>query len=46
MLNPNRTRREGRCKPVATLVGITALFEPELIVELEATAVTRSNPPG
>lgn len=27
------------CKPVATLLGINALFEPELMVELEATAV-------
>lgn len=27
------------CKPVSTLLGVTALFEPELIVELEATAV-------
>jgi enamine deaminase RidA (YjgF/YER057c/UK114 family) len=27
------------CRPVCTLLGVTALFEPELIVELEATAV-------
>jgi len=27
------------CKPVATLLGINALFSPELMVELEATAV-------
>jgi enamine deaminase RidA (YjgF/YER057c/UK114 family) len=27
------------CKPVSTLLGVTALFEPELIVELEATAI-------
>jgi enamine deaminase RidA (YjgF/YER057c/UK114 family) len=27
------------CKPVCTLLGVTALFEPELMVELEATAV-------
>ena len=27
------------CKPVSTLLGVTALFEPELMVELEATAV-------
>lgn len=27
------------CKPVGTLLGVTALFEPELMVELEATAV-------
>jgi hypothetical protein len=39
MLNPNRTPRKGGRKPVATLVGITALFQPELMVELEATPV-------
>ena len=27
------------CKPVSTLLGVTALFEPELMIELEATAV-------
>ena len=27
------------CKPVATLLGVNALFEPELMIELEATAV-------
>jgi len=27
------------CKPVATLLGVTALFEPEIMVEIEATAV-------
>lgn len=27
------------CKPVATLLGVSALFEPELMIELEATAV-------
>ena len=27
------------CKPVATLLGVTALFEPSLMIELEATAV-------
>ena len=27
------------CKPVATLLGVRALFEPELMIELEATAV-------
>jgi enamine deaminase RidA (YjgF/YER057c/UK114 family) len=27
------------CKPVSTLLGVAALFEPELMVELEATAV-------
>jgi enamine deaminase RidA (YjgF/YER057c/UK114 family) len=27
------------CKPVATLLGVKALFEPELMIELEATAV-------
>lgn len=27
------------CKPVCTLVGVTRLFEPELMIELEATAV-------
>ena len=27
------------CKPVGTLLGVTRLFEPEIMVELEATAV-------
>ena len=27
------------CNPVSTLVGVTRLFEPSLMVELEATAV-------
>jgi enamine deaminase RidA (YjgF/YER057c/UK114 family) len=27
------------CKPVSTLLGVTALFEPEIMIELEATAV-------
>ena len=27
------------CKPVSTLVGVTALYEPEIMIELEATAV-------
>jgi enamine deaminase RidA (YjgF/YER057c/UK114 family) len=27
------------CRPVCTLLGVTALFEPELMIELEATAV-------
>ena len=27
------------CKPVSTLLGVTALFEPSLMIELEATAV-------
>lgn len=27
------------CRPVSTLLGVTALFEPELMIELEATAV-------
>ena len=27
------------CQPVGTLLGVTALFEPELMIELEATAV-------
>ena len=30
---------EDGCKPVSTLLGITKLFEPELMIELEATAV-------
>ena len=46
MLNPNRTPREGGCRPVATVLGINTLFEPELMVELEAPAVARSNPPA
>ena len=27
------------CKPVSTLLGVAALFEPSIMVELEATAV-------
>jgi enamine deaminase RidA (YjgF/YER057c/UK114 family) len=27
------------CKPVATLLGVSALFDPSLMIELEATAV-------
>ena len=27
------------CKPVSTLLGVAALFDPEIMVELEATAV-------
>jgi enamine deaminase RidA (YjgF/YER057c/UK114 family) len=27
------------CKPVSTLLGVSRLFEPEAIIELEATAV-------
>lgn len=27
------------CSPVSTLVGVTRLFEPSIMVELEATAV-------
>ena len=27
------------CKPVGTLLGVTRLFEPEIMIELEATAV-------
>jgi enamine deaminase RidA (YjgF/YER057c/UK114 family) len=27
------------CNPVSTLLGVTALFDPELMIELEATAV-------
>ena len=27
------------CRPVSTLLGVTALFEPEIMIELEATAV-------
>jgi enamine deaminase RidA (YjgF/YER057c/UK114 family) len=27
------------CKPVSTLLGVASLFEPEIMVELEATAV-------
>lgn len=30
---------EDGCKPVSTLLGVTRLFEPETLVELEATAV-------
>jgi enamine deaminase RidA (YjgF/YER057c/UK114 family) len=27
------------CRPVSTLLGVSALFEPEIMIELEATAV-------
>jgi enamine deaminase RidA (YjgF/YER057c/UK114 family) len=27
------------CRPVSTLLGVTCLFEPDLMIELEATAV-------
>jgi len=27
------------CRPVSTLLGVAALFEPEIMIELEATAV-------
>lgn len=27
------------CRPVCTLLGVASLFEPELVIELEATAV-------
>lgn len=27
------------CKPVSTLLGVAGLFEPEIMIELEATAV-------
>ena len=27
------------CKPVSTLLGVTQLFEPDVMIELEATAV-------
>jgi hypothetical protein len=30
--------REG-CKPVSTLLGVTPLFEPSIMIEIEATAV-------
>lgn len=30
---------EDGCRPVSTLLGVTRLFEPELMIELEATAV-------
>lgn len=30
---------EDGCKPVGTLLGVTRLFEPEIMIELEATAV-------
>ena len=30
---------EDGCKPVATLLGVVRLFEPSIMVELEATAV-------
>ena len=28
------------CKPVSTLLGVAALFHPDIMIELEATAVT------
>ena len=27
------------CKPVSTLLGVTRLFEPSIMIEIEATAV-------
>jgi enamine deaminase RidA (YjgF/YER057c/UK114 family) len=30
---------EAGCRPVCTLLGVATLFEPELMIELEATAV-------
>jgi enamine deaminase RidA (YjgF/YER057c/UK114 family) len=27
------------CKPVSTLLGVTRLFQPEILIEIEATAV-------
>ena len=30
---------EAGCKPVSTLLGVTHLFEPSIMVEIEATAV-------
>ena len=27
------------CRPASTMLGVTALFEPEIMIELEATAV-------
>ena len=30
---------EAGCKPVATLLGVTRLFEPSIMIEIEATAV-------
>lgn len=30
---------EDGCTPVSTLLGVAALFEPEIMIELEATAV-------
>ena len=30
---------EDGCKPVSTLLGVDRLFEPSIMVELEATAV-------
>lgn len=30
---------EDGCKPVSTLLGVARLFEPEIMIELEATAV-------
>lgn len=30
---------EAGCKPVSTLLGVTRLFQPEIMVEIEATAV-------
>ena len=30
---------EAGCKPVATLLGVTRLFDPSIMIEIEATAV-------
>jgi enamine deaminase RidA (YjgF/YER057c/UK114 family) len=30
---------EAGCKPVSTLLGVTRLFEPSIMIEIEATAV-------
>ena len=30
---------EAGCKPVSTLLGVTRLFEPSIMLEIEATAV-------
>ena len=30
---------EAGCKPVSTLLGVTRLFEPRIMVEIEATAI-------
>ena len=32
--------QEGRCKPSSTLLGVASLFHPDILVELEATAVS------